>query len=196
MHVVFFDLETGGLDWRVHPIIQIAAIAVDGDLNAVEHFERKLKFAENVCDKQALEGNHYDPAVWAKEAVEPKRCVTDFSVFLSKHADIVRISQKSQNPYNVAQMAGHNAASFDFAFLKELYRQHNAFLPASYRVLDTLQRSAWFFQERLGESGSVPESLKLGELATYFGVKLENAHDALADVKATIAVYRKMIGVD
>ncbi len=38
-HLVLFDLETAGLDPKRHPIIQIAAIAVDENLSPVEAFE-------------------------------------------------------------------------------------------------------------------------------------------------------------
>ena len=35
--LVFFDLETAGLNPDKHPIIQIAAVAIDAELNEVDY---------------------------------------------------------------------------------------------------------------------------------------------------------------
>ena len=44
--LVFVDLETGGAEpWR--PIFEIAAIAVDTDLNELETFEARLRFCRH-----------------------------------------------------------------------------------------------------------------------------------------------------
>ena len=43
--IVFFDLETGGLETH-RPITQIAAIAVDQQLNELDSFEVKIRFDE------------------------------------------------------------------------------------------------------------------------------------------------------
>lgn len=42
--LVFFDLETAGLNVARHPIIQVAAIAVDERLDVLEAFEAKLLY--------------------------------------------------------------------------------------------------------------------------------------------------------
>ena len=38
MSIVFFDLETGGLE-PTHPDIQLAAVALDGEWNELESFD-------------------------------------------------------------------------------------------------------------------------------------------------------------
>ena len=63
MGIVFFDLETGGLSGKEHPITQIGAVVVDRDLNEIESYERKIKFREENCDPVALEKNHYEE-IW------------------------------------------------------------------------------------------------------------------------------------
>ena len=189
MKIVFFDLETGGTDWHIHPIIQIAAIAVNAELNEVETFERKIKFDESACDPKALSMNGYSEEIWSKEATCTKTVIRDFSKFLGRHSDIVRRSERTGNPYSVAQLAGYNAAAFDAPFLQALYKKSGDFLPASYRVMDVYQRAIWHFHE----DGTTLESLKLGEVAKLFGVPLDKAHDALEDVRATIGVYRSIV---
>lgn len=188
MRIVFFDLETGGLDPLSHPITQIGAIAVDEQLNELEVFQCKLTFHEGVCDEKALAMNGYNETVWAKEAISPLQACGQFGRFLSRYADIERMSEKTQNPYRVAQLAGYNAATFDGPFIQQFFKQERAFLPASYQVLDVLQRAKWHFHEL----GIAMPSLKLSAVAEHFGIKVENAHDALADVRTTIAVYKAM----
>lgn len=194
MRIIFFDLETGGLDWIKHPIIQLAAVAVDAELNEIESFECKLKFDMASADPEALLMNHYDSDVWEKDAIEQKDAISRFGKFLNKYSDIERISMRG-NPYRVAQLAGHNAQGFDFEFVRHLYKVHNAFLPASYRVLDTLQRASWFFFEN--PELPKPEDLKLGTLAKHFGVEVDgSAHDALTDARMTIGIYKRMVELD
>ena len=93
--------------------------------------------------------------------------------------------------FRVAQLVSHNS-QFDGPFLKAWFDRQGIFLPASYRVYCTLQRTYWFFHEspRL----PLPDDYRLGTLCEYFGVPLHphDAHEALADVRATVALYRAM----
>ena len=58
--IVYLDIESAGLEfWR--PIIQIAAIAVDSQLNVLETIELKILFRESHADPRALTANKYDP---------------------------------------------------------------------------------------------------------------------------------------
>ena len=51
---IYFDLETAGLDPEHHPIIQIAGIAVNGELRELESIELKKVFAQE-CPFSALD---------------------------------------------------------------------------------------------------------------------------------------------
>lgn len=192
MRLVFFDLETGGLDWNRHPIIQIAAIAVDEQLNELGTFEAKVDFDLAAADADALAKNSYDREAWNRESLGASEACARFSGFLKRFADVRMVSQRTGNPYNVAQLVGHNAASFDSPFLQAFFQKQGAFLPASYRVMCTLQRAIWYFHER--PDIVPPTEFKLGTLCDALGIVLENAHDALADVRATVALYRCLVG--
>lgn len=91
----------------------------------------------------------------------------------------------------VAQLVAHNA-EFDGTFLREWFERLGLFLPASYRVFCTLHRAMWLFHEN--RSLTQPSDFKLGTLCSYFGISLplQEAHDALADVRATVELYRRM----
>ena len=59
--LVFFDLETGGLDPKRHPITEIGAIAVFTEsLQAIEELHYRVLFDPNECDPKALSINKYD----------------------------------------------------------------------------------------------------------------------------------------
>jgi DNA polymerase-3 subunit epsilon/ribonuclease T len=189
---IFVDIETGGLDPKRHPIIQIAAIAVDDTGEPVEAFEAKVRFDERKANKHSLRKNHYHPGIWAKEAREPADVAQAFAQFLRRHARVPMISAKGE-AYFVAQLVAHNAA-FDGPFLQSWYERLNSYLPARRQVLCTLQRAIWYFVEnpRL----SPPKDFKLATLCEYFGVPFHAAaaHEALADVTATMLLYQKLRG--
>jgi len=186
VRTIYFDLETGGLELP-HPIIQLAAVAVDEQYNEVSAFQCKLRFDIRTADPEALEMNHFDPAVWKAEAIDPRTAVTDFSTWLRQFADL-RLVSKAGRPYNVALLAGYNAASFDGPRIQKLFKDQGAFMPAYPRVLDVLQLVLWHFH-MLGE---FHQSLKLEIACQLLGLKLEGAHDALADVRATVQVAKAL----
>lgn len=187
MITVFFDVETGGLDID-HPIIQLAAIAVDDGWNEIATFEKKLKFLKCDCDVTSLTMNHFDEEIWEQEAIDPLRAIDAFAKFLDPFKCLNFISKRTGNPYSVAQLAGHNAATFDGPRLQRLFSIHRRFLPADPRVLCTLQRAMWFFRERKEKI----DSYKLESLCLYFGIVPHATHDALADVRSTILLARKL----
>lgn len=189
--VVFFDLETGGLDSQRHPIIELAAVACDDQgFEPIEEFHQRVAFDPRRADPEALRINNYDAELW-RDAIPERDLVATFSRFLRSHATLQMIS-KAGRPYQVARLGGHNAASFDFAFLRSVFERNNAFLPAAFMVLDTLQLALWTFYRQGDAAG--PENLKLETLVRHFQVeRAGEAHSALSDVHATIAVVRRLL---
>lgn len=189
--LVFVDLETAGLDPATHPIIQIAAIAIDSSLNELESIEFKIRFDESTADRKSLGKDRYSPTLWKREALGPRVAAQKFARFLRRHASF-DMQSKDGNPYRVSQLVAHNAERFDGPFLHAWYRRQAVYCPARYMVLCTKQRALWLFDE--DKQLTPPSDFKLGTLCEYFGVTLrpENAHDALNDVRATVELYRAM----
>ena len=188
MRFVFFDYETGGV-LPTHPNIQLAAIAVDFDsCKELDTFERKIRFDEKSADPEALKMNHYSRELWEREAVGAVQAHAEFAAFLKRHADVQMITKRTGAPYQVARLAGYNAATFDGPRLKDHFSGCNAFLPAHPFVMDVLQWAAWELQIR----GARLENMKLGTVYQYFTGEPagDGAHDALHDVRSTIAVAR------
>ena len=190
--IVFFDLETGGLDPARHPIIQLAAVATDArdGLRELGAIELKVKFDPAAADPEALAGNSYDADAWERDAHPGHVAAGALSGFLRAHSTVEKTSARTGRAYRVARLAGHNAAAFDWQFLRSWYDRLGSFLPADYRVLDTLQLAAWLAYSRGGEVGG----LGLSDLAARLGVEREGeAHDALSDVRLTVGVARVLM---
>ncbi len=190
--LAFTDIETAGLDEDKHPIIQIAAIAVDAHLHELETFEAKIRFDEAEADPGSLGKNRYRPELWYREAIEVGVAAEKFAMFLRRHATVDLFSADAKKRYQVAQLVAHNGERFDGPFLHAWYRRLGLFCPARYMVLCTKQRALWLFDE--DKSLTPPENFQLRTLCEYFGVPLtrENAHDAFYDVRATVQLYRAM----
>lgn len=185
--IVFFDLETGGLDWTRHPIIQLAAVATDGAGAIHREFEAKLAFDEAAADPQALAMNHYTPEAWAQ--AEPEDVVLRrFADWLAPFVSVPKTSAKGR-PYRVARLGGHNAAAFDGPFLQAAFRHHGIFLPADYHIFDTMSVALVVHLT----TGRQYPSLKLVDLCAVYGIPLAEAHDALADVKATAQLAQVLL---
>lgn len=189
MKLVFFDLETTGLDPKRHEVMQVAASAVDDELRVVDEFEVKANVSWKEAPKDAKHWTRYDRDLWRREAVSPRVAALRFAKFLRKHA--TRTVEFEGKMRRVAQLAAHNAA-FDGPFLRAWGRRMKVEFPAASRVLCTLQRAEWFFVER---GTPRPESLRLLDLCKALGVPFDerSAHEALADVRATVEVYRRLV---
>jgi len=185
--IVFFDLETGGLSPESHPIIQLAAAAVDWrTLEVLDELEVKLLFDESQCTEEALRINSYDAAVWREQAIPSSDAALAFADLLRAHAHVGCISARGK-PYYVAQMAAY-CADFDMSFLRAWFDRENQFLPAAFRPLCVMQRAQWHCLE----SGERPADFKLTTVAEFFGLVTAGAHDASIDNRRQIAIYRKL----
>jgi len=121
----------------------------------------------------------------------PAEVARSFAGFLRRHATVPMIDSEG-NGYELAQLVAHNAG-FDSEFLQAFYEQAGVFLPARYQVLCTLQRALWYFQEHADEPR--PKDMKLCTLCHRFGVEFHaaSAHEALADVSATLELYKALM---
>lgn len=187
--LIFFDLETAGLNPKRHPIIQIAAIAVDAHLAPLEAFEAKIRFDHGQANRRSLRKNHYSRAAWEATALPPREAALALAQFLRRHT-----KSPSANHLQVrglAQLVAHNAA-FDGPFLHTWYERLGLFCPAKYQVLCTLQRAQWYFTEQ--PVLPRPRNFQLATLCQYFRVPFHaaDAHEALGDVTATVGLYRAL----
>jgi hypothetical protein len=175
------------------PIIQIAAIAVDEDFHELDVFEVKIQFDEAKACPDSLRRIHYRRPEWKRSAVSPQKAAWAFARFLRRHAT-VEVFRRDLSVFRVAQLASHNS-QFDGPFLTAWYQRLGIFLPASYRVFCTLQRAYWLFHEN--PHLQWPDDFRLKTLCECLDVPFNpaDAHEALADVRATVALLQAMARV-
>lgn len=186
MHIVFYDTETSHLSPYKGEIIQIAAIAfeIEGqDWEQVGQFECKLKFDMDKADPQALKVNCYDPVTWKTQAVDSHDALSVFKNWCGPYKDVQRVGKKSRKTFYNLRTGGHNVSGFDDAFIRAWFKKHDEFCPLDYsEVYDTLSLAKWLFQFWYPDYPL--ENHELKTLCNAYGVPLDGAHDALADVTA------------
>jgi DNA polymerase III epsilon subunit-like protein len=185
MEVTFFDFETSGL-LESQPSIQLGAASVNDAWEITETFEKKIQFDEALADPKALEMNHYDREVWVRDAAAEPVVVAQFDAFLNRHKSIQMVSKRTERPYNVARLAGYNVQSFDLPRLRKMYGE-GRFLPAHPLTLDVLHLALWYFKDK-----PQPKNYQQTTIMEALGIPFPDAHDALADVRASILLAKAL----
>jgi exonuclease I len=188
LSTIYTDVETDGIRDDCQ-IIQLAAIAVGPQWEELGALQMKVQFDETLAEPEALKINHYDPEVWKAEAVSKTLTVAKFAQFVEGYKVIQLTSKRTGQPYSVARLAGFNAATFDGPRLRRMFGER--FFPCHPVALDVLHLALWTFHLRADK----PENYKLETLAKYFRIETPQSHDALADVRTTIALAKRLLDV-
>ena len=171
--ILWIDTETTGLIPSKHGIISVAAI-IDIDGQVIDKFELEMKPTGRVSDKRALKINGY---TYGKiQNLKPWEAV--FPEFIHR----INIKYSSEK-----FILGGQNVSFDDKFIRSWADCCDAAAYWDYLVegeIDTMKISKQFLEL---------ESHKLGNLCKHFGVPLENAHNAMADIEATRKLYYVMM---
>lgn len=170
--LVYFDLETSGLDPNRHEIIQFAATNPSTGLQC----ECKIRFDVEKADPQALAHNHYDRQVWASEAVSRETALHKIVQFLRIHNWWQKTSRKGTG-YRVARLCAYNGLAFDGPFLRRFFQDEGVFLPADPKIWDPYPLAMWLFPAL--------EHHRLADVAGVLGLRVarDDLHDALEDTK-------------
>ncbi|MFH2204565.1 MAG: 3'-5' exonuclease [Elusimicrobiota bacterium] len=182
MKLFFADTETTGLDPRIHEVFQFSfIIEIDGEV--VE--EADIKMRPERPDEASPEALKVTNKTIKELLTYPERgaAFKKLTGILGRHVDRFDRADKllwvGQNP------------SFDMPFVRAFFReQGDKFFGAWWdnRPADLISLGvAMKMRGRID-----PENFKLGTLCEAFGVPLK-AHDALEDVRATRAVFHKML---
>jgi DNA polymerase-3 subunit epsilon len=169
--IVFFDIEATGLNVLKDRIIQIALIKHHADDSPVEELEFMINPEMEI----------------APDAIKVHGITSDML------ADKPTFNQVADELYAFigdADLAGYNSDRFDIPMLLEEFARVGYDLDLSLRRCLDVQKIFYKME---------PRTLKAA-YRVYCDAELENAHDAMADVKATVAVFKgqldKYDGVD
>jgi len=169
--LTFFDLETTGLDPKVHEILELAAIEVDPDtLEIKRSYAVKVKPERlHTAHPKALEVNGYTSASWT-EAIDRKAALQHVFPLLEN-----------------AIPAGHNI-SFDIGFFQAAYREAQLPDPGFHKItLDTKTLAQQLREEELYPKG---RSLSLDAVCQHFGIYRPSPHRAYEDTWACVEVVK------
>lgn len=179
--LAFIDLETTGFDPEKHEIIEVGGLIVrqvpvagrGPKLEVVDEFEYKVK-PEHIetADQEALRINSYNDSDWlfAPSLQEVMKIVQD------KTADCI--------------MAGQNVY-FDYKFLDAAFKKVGLPNKMHYHRLDLIPMvfAKTYHDDKL-------KYYNLQGLAEYYGVENPKAHTALADIKTTFEIYKKVLEIE
>lgn len=169
--IVFFDLETTGLNKERHTIIEIAVVKTDWYGNIKESWQTKIKPSEKdlrAASPKALEINKYSDEDW-KDAPYAEEIVKE-------------VRDKFKGSFI---LAGHNVGGFDIPFLKTWLVRYGEDDNFGRRFIDTMTLSIEHLFPCGLQSASLVNSRKA--LAIETGV----AHSAMADTLACVELYKK-----
>jgi len=172
-NLLFFDLETTGLDKDKNTIIEIAIVKTDYYGNVMGKYHTKIK--PSVADlasasKRALEINGYSEEAW-KNALSPEQAAKEI------------VEQFNDGKW---VLAGQNIGGFDIPFLQAFLNRNGFEYRIGRRYIDTMGLAI----EHLMPCGL--KSVSLVNIRKALGVETGTAHSAMADTLACVQVYRKL----
>ena len=187
MPYVFYDAETTGTETAFDQILQFAAIRTDDALNELDRFNVRCRLLPHIIPSPiALRVNRVTPAM-----------LTDTD--LPSHYAMIRQIRDVLLGWSPATFIGFNSMSFDESLLRQALFQtlHPAYLTntngnARSDVLRVAHATSVYAPDAMvvptGDSGR--QVFKLNALAVANGYDHDNAHEAMADVMATIYMAR------
>lgn len=191
----YCDLETGGVDKKKHPVLQIAgAIEIDGKIE--RRFEWKVKpFEWQELDQEALDVCGFTPEM-IETFDHPSKVFMYLKQMLNDYVDF-------WDPKDKFHFVGYNA-KFDDDFLREFFK-NNATTAKEVKFgngygnffwvppLDVMNLAALATFKNRGEL-ALPK-FKLAPVTEFFGLKPDGKfHDAQADIDITIRLFKLLMG--
>jgi exodeoxyribonuclease I len=187
MSFVFYDTETTGTNTAFDQILQFGAIKTDDALKEIARFEIRCQLLPYVVPSP---GAMRVTGVTAEQLVDPS---------LPTHYQMMRAIRAKLMEWSPAIFIGHNSLGFDEHLLRQaLYKTlHGPYLTNTNGNCRTdslrmIQAVARFAPEALeipvDDRGK--QIFKLDRLAPANGFDHSAAHDAMADVEATIHMCR------
>lgn len=187
MSFVFYDTETTGTDTFYDQILQFAAIRTDDDLNETDRFEIRCRIQPHILPS---------PGAMIVTGVTLDR-ISDPS--LPSHFEMATAIHEKLTEWSPAIFAGYNSLEFDEDLLRQAFYQSllNPYLTNTNgsRRLDVMRLALALSEFEPGHleiplRANGETTFKLDRLAPANGFMHPNAHDAMADVEATIFVAK------
>jgi exodeoxyribonuclease-1 len=189
MPFVFYDTETTGSDTFYDQILQFAAIRTDDALYEIDRFEIRCRIQPHILPAP---GALIVTGVTLDQLSDPA---------LPSHFDMATAGHEKLTAWSPAVFAGFNSLEFDEDLLRQAFYQ--SLLPpyltntSGNSRLDVMRLALAIHEFEPGHL-EIPRradgatTFKLDRLAPANGFLHPNAHDAMADVEATIFLAKLM----
>jgi exodeoxyribonuclease-1 len=190
MGFVFYDTETTGTDPAFDQILQFAAIQTDFQLNELDRFEIRCQLLPHIV-----------PAPGAMR-VTKVRAARLFDSSLHSHYEMICHVRDRLLAWSPALFIGYNSLHFDEHLLRQAFYKslHPLYLTntngnSRSDALRMVQAASLFAPDALIFQAADDGQLvfKLDRLAPLNGFAHDHAHDAIADVEATIFLCRRLM---
>ena len=174
MKQLFLDIETTGFSRDWNEIIELAAVLYDSDkeeiVDSFHMYARPVRgIPANITELTGITNEKVS-------GCEPEwNMLLDFCNWYDDHS--------------IEQIIGHNCKAFDLQFIEAKCTKYNLnWGGKNTPIVDTLS-----YARQLKKKGLLnTENLKQPTLGKFYGINYE-AHSALADVRALIKIYQKML---
>lgn len=181
---IVLDVETGGLDWTIHPITQIAFKIVEPtQFKVLEQYETFIKpYDDLTITQEAL--NHSRVTIDEINAgISADKALEHLIITIKKH-----IPKGSKAGQNLPILVGHNIP-FDQDFIRYLFSRKTKHMTEyiSPLMYDTLRLTVDY---EMNVKGADKLNNKLEIVCQRYGIKLKSAHGAAADVEATLQLFK------
>jgi DNA polymerase-3 subunit epsilon len=188
MKLLFCDTETGGLDPKTNPLLQVSLI-VDITGKDPQEFDLRLRpHSAAVIDPKALQINNLDP----ERLHDPDRLTHDEAYRKLKSIFLTYIDRYDRA--DKFYLVGQNV-HFDYGFLLELWnRNGDGYLGSfvHYHKIDLIALTAALrLVGKLPTDGRLP-SMKLEALCSYFQMP-KQTHDSMSDIRQTREIFGKYL---
>lgn len=187
MPYIFYDTETTGIDTAFDQILQFAAIRTDDDLNELDRFDIRCRLLPHIVPSPgALRVTKVTPAMLSDPA-------------LPSHYEMIRQIRSKLLEWSPAIFIGFNSIEFDENLLRQAFFQtlHPAYLTnTTGNTRSDAMRIAHATNIYAPDAIAVPfndrgrQTFKLDQLAPANGFNHDEAHEAMADVVATLYMAR------
>jgi DNA polymerase-3 subunit epsilon len=187
MKIVFFDVETTGVDIENSAIIQIGAI-LDIDGEEVDNIDIKIRPHDGASVSQEalnVTGITMEDLLENPERISPKEAYRKFLNFCGFPPQVYA--------NNRILASGYNAMGFDMPMFINLGRRAGdqySYAKFHWPVIDVAAIAAG----HLAKSRHTMKNFKLMTVAERLGISTDGqAHDALFDVRVTRGIYYEII---
>lgn len=175
--ILFVDLETTGLDFDKHEIVEIGCLLVDGrSLEILNKYHARINPEHlETADPEGLKISGYSEDKW-KDAKPLKKALKE----------IVKLAPE-------AMIAGWKV-DFDWWFLDKYLKKFRIKHNFDYHLIDVISIAYSHFRVE-----NQPEELSLGDVCKLLKVSIHKkhrqgeGHNAMDDIIATYRVFKKLV---